>query len=58
MKMVGMADVAFLLIEFIMTNWSGRLSILFALANILLFFEKISGSFFKINTAGISTEEK
>lgn len=47
MKWLAWLDVAFLLIEFIMTNWSGRLSILFALANILLFFGKDFWQFFQ-----------
>ncbi len=47
MKWLAWLDVAFLLIEFIVTDWSGRLSILFAFANILLFFGKDFWQFFQ-----------
>lgn len=47
MKWLAWVDVAFLLIEFITNNWSGRLSILFAFANILLFFGKDFWQFFQ-----------
>lgn len=47
MKWLAWLDVVFLLIEFIMSSWSGRLSILFAFANILLFFGKDFWQFFQ-----------
>ena len=40
MKWLAWLDVAFLALEFLRSSWSGKLAILFALANILLFFGK------------------
>ena len=40
MKWLAWLDVAFLVLEFLRSSWSGKLAILFAFANILLFFGK------------------
>lgn len=47
MKWLAWLDVAFLALEFLRSSWSGKLAILFALANILLFFGKDFWQFFQ-----------
>ena len=47
MKWLAWLDVAFLALEFLRSSWSGKLAILFAFANILLFFGKDFWQFFQ-----------
>ena len=46
-KWLAWLDVAFLALEFLRSSWSGKLAILFAFANILLFFGKDFWQFFQ-----------